>query len=137
MGGLTHTTTNLPTHTLLYGAGLPAKYWSSALIHPVYLQNHLVTTSTQRTPFEGFYGHKPDLSGLKTFGSWVCVKRTGHRRSKLGCHNFSGIFIGYTEFDHNIAYIDVGLGLVKTGHHAQFDEAWYLQPSCLPAAQLL
>jgi hypothetical protein len=26
---------------------------------------------------------------------------------------------------------------VKTSHHAQFDEAWYLQPSCPPAAQLL
>jgi hypothetical protein len=32
--------------TFLHGAGLPAKYWSSALIHAVYLQNHLVTTST-------------------------------------------------------------------------------------------
>jgi hypothetical protein len=95
------------THTLLNGAGLPAKYWSPALIHLVYLQNRLVTTSTQRTPFEGFYGHKPDLSGLKTFGSWVCVKRTGHRRSKLDRHDFSGIFIGYTTSDHNIAYIDL------------------------------
>jgi hypothetical protein len=27
--------------------------------------------------------------------------------------------------------------MVKTSHHAQFDEAWYLQPSCPPAAQLL
>ena len=26
---------------------------------------------------------------------------------------------------------------MKRSHHAQFDEAWYLQPTCLPAAQLL
>jgi hypothetical protein len=28
-------------------------------------------------------------------------------------------------------------GRVKTSHHAQFDEAWYLQPSRPPAPQLL
>ncbi len=28
-------------------------------------------------------------------------------------------------------------GIVKTNHHADFDEAWYLQPSRPPAAQLL
>jgi hypothetical protein len=26
---------------------------------------------------------------------------------------------------------------VKASHHAQFDKAWYLQPSCPPATQLL
>ncbi len=28
--------------TLLYGSGLPAKYWSSALMHSVYLHNRMV-----------------------------------------------------------------------------------------------
>jgi hypothetical protein len=93
--------------------------------------------STQRTPFEGIYGHEPVLPSLKTFGSWVCVERTGHHHSKLDHHDFSRIFIGYTASDHNIAYINLDLGLLKTSHHAQFNEAWYLQPSCPPAAQLL
>ena len=39
------------TRTLLYGAGLPAKYWSSALQHSVYLHNRLVHTVTKKTPF--------------------------------------------------------------------------------------
>jgi hypothetical protein len=29
----------IPTRSLLYGPGLPAKYWSAALIHAVYLHN--------------------------------------------------------------------------------------------------
>ena len=37
----------------------------------------------------------------------------------------------------NIRYIDLTSGIVKTSHHADFDEAWYLQPSRPPAAQLL
>jgi hypothetical protein len=33
--------------------------------------------------------------------------------------------------------LDLDYGLVKRSHHATFDEAWYLQPSQPPAAQLL
>ncbi len=71
------------TRTLLYEANLPAKYWSVALLHAVYLNNCLVHLVTKKTPFEGFYGHKPDIEYLKMFGSRVCVKRTGDRRNKL------------------------------------------------------
>ena len=38
--------------TLLYGLGLPAKYWSAALLHLAYLANHLVHTVTKKTPFK-------------------------------------------------------------------------------------
>ncbi len=65
------------TCSFLYGSGLPAKYWSEALIHAVYLHNWLVHAVTLRTPFESYYSMKPDLQYLKTFGSWVCVKSTG------------------------------------------------------------
>jgi hypothetical protein len=34
-------------------------------------------------------------------------------------------------------YLDTNSGIVKTCHHAVFDEAWYLQPTRPPAAQLL
>ena len=67
------------TRTLLYGAGLPAKFWSIALLHSVYLYNHLIHSATNKTPYEGWYGRKPDITHLKTFGSRVCVKRTGSR----------------------------------------------------------
>jgi hypothetical protein len=123
--------------TLLYGSGLPAKFWSAALLHAVYLHNRLVHSATNKTPYEGWYGRKPDVSHLKTFGSRVCVKRTGSRRCKLDRHDFTGIFLGYTATDQNIRYLDLDSGIVKTCHHAVFDEAWYLQPTRPPAAQLL
>ncbi len=74
---------------------------------------------------------------LKIFGSRVCVKRTGTQWCKLDCHDFTVIFLGYTATDQNIVYLDTTSGIVKSCHHAVFDEAWYLQPSCPPAAQLL
>jgi hypothetical protein len=123
--------------TLLYGANLPPKYWSAAAVHGVYLMNRRVHKTIGMTPYEAWWDELPDLSALKVFGSRVCVKVTGKRRSKLDRHNFSGIFIGYTATDDNIRYIDVDTGVTKASHHAVFDEAWYLQPSRPPMAQLL
>jgi hypothetical protein len=71
------------------------------------------------------------------FSSRVCVKRSGSRQSKLDHHDFKGIFLGYTATDQNIVYLDLDSGVVKCSHHAQFDEASYLQPTCPPASQLL
>jgi hypothetical protein len=89
------------------------------------------------TPFEAWYGVKPDLSRLRVFGSRVYVKRTGKRRSKLDRHDFTGIFLDYTATDENIRYVDVNTRIVKTSHHAIFDEAWYLQQRRPPFAQML
>jgi hypothetical protein len=125
------------TRTLLYGSGLPAKFWSAALLHSVYLHNRLVHSETNATPYERYFGTKPDLSHLKVFGSRVCVKRSGDRSSKLDRNDFTGIFLGFTATDHNIIYLDMDSGLVKRSHHAQFDEAWYLQSTRPPAAQLI
>ncbi len=108
-----------------------------ALLHSVYLHNRLAHGDTKKTPFKGYYGCKPDLSSLKLFGARVCVKRTGKRWGKLDRHDFTGVFLGYTATDQNITYLDLDSGIVKRSHHAQFDEAWYLQPSRPPAAQLL
>ena len=89
------------------------------------------------TPYEAWYGRCPDVTFLKTFGSKVCVRQSGSRWCKLDRHDFTGIFLGYTATDQNIMYLDTTSGIVKTCHHAVFDEAWYLQPTRPPAAQLL
>jgi hypothetical protein len=125
------------THCLLYGASLPATYWSYALVQEVYLLNRLLHSRTKHTPNKVWWGTQPYLSHLQAFGSQVCVKRTGHRCSKLDRHDFSGIFLGFTAMDQNVIYMDLVSGQIKSCHHAYFDEAWYLQPTRPPAAQLL
>ena len=125
------------TQTLLFGSSLPADNWSAALLHTVYLHNCLVHSETKKIPFEGYYGIKPDFVFLKLFGSHVCVKRTGNHCSKIDQHDFRVIFLRHASTDQNILYLDLDTGLVKCSHDAQLNEAWYLQPTCLPAAQLL
>jgi hypothetical protein len=39
---------------LLYGSGLPAQFWSAALLHAIYLHNQLAHLATGKTPFEGW-----------------------------------------------------------------------------------
>jgi hypothetical protein len=123
--------------TLLYRSGLPAKFLSAALVHSVYLHNRLVHSVTKMTPYEAWYSRQPDVSYLKTFGSCVCVKAPGLRHCKLDHNDYTGIFLGYTATNQNIRYIDTTSDIVKTSHCATFDEAWYLQPTRPPAAQLV
>ena len=103
----------------------------------MYLHNRLVHTVTKKTPFDALYGHKPNIGHLKLYGSRVCVKILGIWHGKLDRHDFKGIFLGYTAMGNNIDYLDLNSGVVKRCHHAQFDEAWYLQSNRPPAAQLL
>jgi hypothetical protein len=123
--------------TLLYSSGLPEKFWLAALLHTVYLHNHLVHSATSITPFEGWFGQKPNVAYLKTFGSWVCVKHSSSCSCKLNLHDFKGIFLGYTVTNQNIVYLDTMTGIVKSCHHTVFDKVWSLQPMQPPAAQLL
>ena len=127
----------ITVRVLLYSAGLHAKFWSAALLHAVYLHNRRCHRLLKITPFEAWYGIKPNLKHLKIFGSRVSVKRTGKRRAKLDRHSFRGIFLGYSATDHNIRYIDTTTGITKRSHHAVFDEAWYTADRRPPAAQFL
>jgi hypothetical protein len=125
------------TRALLYNEGLPARFWSAALLHSVHLHNRLAHSEMKKTFFKGYYGTKPDLSSIKVFGSCVCVRQSGKCQAKLDHHEFTGIFVGYLAKDQNNVYLDLNTAIVKTSHHATFDEAWYLQPTRPPAAQLL
>ena len=82
-------------------------------------------SATGLTPFEAWFQEIPDFSRLIIFGSRVCVRRTGKQQAKLDCHDFTGIFIGFSATYRNIHYLDENSGLVKTSTHATSDEAWY------------
>jgi hypothetical protein len=57
------------TRSLLYGAGLPARFWSAALLHAAYIHNCCVHTTTKITPYKGWFGRRPDLKHMRVFRS--------------------------------------------------------------------
>ena len=51
-------------------AGLPEKYWAEAVSTAAYLKNRVPTRSVaeKKTPYEKWYGRKPNVSHLRVFG---------------------------------------------------------------------
>ena len=58
------------SRTLLHDSQLPLCFWPYALTTAAYCNNRLATRSlVNLTPYEAYYGCKPDLSNLHLFGS--------------------------------------------------------------------
>jgi len=59
---------------MLFSSGLPKSLWGEAVSHAVYLKNRSSTRILdEKTPYEVFYGVKPNLRGLPEFGAKVWV----------------------------------------------------------------
>ncbi|KAJ9520488.1 hypothetical protein QJQ45_000244 [Haematococcus lacustris] len=71
------------------------QYWADAAKLSNYVRCVLPVTDQPLTPWESFFGVKPDLSGLKVFGSAVWVHVPAQKRSKLEAKAVRGVFVGY------------------------------------------
>ena len=115
---------------VLHSAGLGPEYWSFALLHCVYLKNRLPHRSINMSPYEAITTVKPDLSGLRIFGSRVYARTTEKRTGKLDMNNIrQGIFVGFTGTMKNVYYIDDLTKKTKIGSWIKFDEAHSTVPA--------
>ena len=86
------------TRSMIHHAKLPLQFWAEAVNTAVYLHNRSPTVALKdKTPFECWFGRKPDISNLRVFG-FVCYMHVpdGQRR-ELDPKSCKGIFIGYPE----------------------------------------
>jgi transposase InsO family protein len=82
--------------TILIESRLPLSLWAEAVSYAVYTKNRSPTTSIKgRTPYEVFWGEKPDISNLRVFGSQCYVHNNSPARRKLDARAFPAVFIGY------------------------------------------
>lgn len=69
--------------TMLAASHLPQDFWSFPYVTACYLHNRLPNTLTgNKTPYELFYGRKPQLDIVRTFGSTAFVHR--HKAQRHG-----------------------------------------------------
>ena len=55
-------------------AKVPLKFWAEAVNTAVYLHNRSPTSALKdKTPFECWFGEKPDVSNLRVFGCMCFV----------------------------------------------------------------
>jgi hypothetical protein len=91
---------------LLYSAGLHPRFWSSALVHAVYLKNRLYHKALCMTPHEAWTGDKPSLAHLRNFGSLFTARKPGKRPAKADRHTDHGVLLGYGSTPKHVRYFD-------------------------------
>ena len=84
--------------SMIYHARLPIEFWAEAVNTAVYIRNRSPTTALKnKTPFECWFNHKPDVSNLRVFGSLCYIHIPDQKRQKLDAKSYKGIFVGYPE----------------------------------------
>jgi len=82
--------------SMLKAKKMPAAFWGEAVSTAVFILNRAPTKSLDgTTPFEAWYGRKPDVSFLRTFGCIGHVKKTKPNLSKLEDRSTPIVFLGY------------------------------------------
>lgn len=83
---------------LLFDAKLEKKFWAEAAHTAVYLKNRSVSSSlVNKTPYEAWYGKKPDMGHIRLFGSLVMAHIPKERRLKWDKKAEQYILIGFSE----------------------------------------
>jgi hypothetical protein len=109
------------TRTLLVHAAADPSLWKEALETATLLYNVGPTKGRPLTPTELFYGVKPDVSSLRTFGCVAHVHIPSGQRSVFGPKTIPGMFIGYCP--QSKAYrVYIGNGVWKESRDVTFLE---------------
>ena len=77
---------------LLVGAKMDIKYWNEAVTHMNMLRNVILSRGEAITPFEKFFGRKPDYTNIFKFGQTVFAYK--HDQKKLDSTGEEGKYVG-------------------------------------------
>lgn len=111
--------------SMLFDAGLPDKFWPSAVSHAVHLMNRSPYRPLKdKTPFEAFTGKKPDVSNLAVFGcpAYGLIPVRSVDRPSFGDKTVKGIFLGISEQTGAYMIGDRKTGKIQSFRTARFDD---------------
>ena len=81
---------------MLIDAGLPPDdLWGEAVINANFIRNRSPVSKKDKTPWELFFGIKPDVSILRSFGSTAYAHIPKEKRTKLDDVSERGVMVGY------------------------------------------
>ena len=83
--------------SMLADAGMPKTLWAEALATACYVRNRSPVSGRDKTPWELFYGTKPNVAHLRTFGARAYALTPKELRTKLERVSSPGRFIGYPD----------------------------------------
>ena len=106
---------------------MPARFWGEAVTTAVFNLNSASTKTLKgKTPFEAWYGRKPSVSFLRTFGCIGHVRKTKPVLTKLEDRSTPMVLLGYKEGTKTYRLYDPRGGKVVVSRDVVFDEkaAW-------------
>ena len=112
---------------MMKAKGMPTRFWGEAMTTAVFILNRAPTKAlTGKTPFEAWYGRKPSVSFLWTFGCIGHVRKTKPNLTKLEDRSTPMVFLGYAEGTKAYCLYDPRGDKVLVSHDVVFDEeaAW-------------
>ena len=112
------------TRCLLHHKNLPLHFWGEAAITAVYIRNRVLTRglSPQTTPYHRWYGHAPNVSHLRVFGSecWYVVPK--RKIKKLNPRSRKAMMMGYSSQSKTYKLWDIELEKLITSRDVHFVE---------------
>jgi hypothetical protein len=82
--------------SMILHVGLSKAFWAEAVCNAAYVRNRVITTATAVTPYERWYGKKPDVSNLRVFGCTAYAHVPDASRQKLDQKAVKMRFVGYS-----------------------------------------
>src|SRR5882762_4729473 len=96
------------TTCMLESKKLAENLWAEAMHALVYIHNRVPNSYVkEKTPFEAYFGHKPDVSNLRVFGSTAWARIPLDKRRALQPKNIECMFIGYPDESKGFKLLDI------------------------------
>ena len=113
--------------SMMKAKGMPARFWCEAVTTVVLILNRSpIKALTGKMSIEAWYGRKPSMSFLRTFGYIGQVRKTKPNLTKLEDRSTPMVFLGYAEGTKVYRLYDLRRGKVLVSRDVVFDEkaAW-------------
>ena len=113
---------------LLHAKHLPLELWGEAISCAVYTLNRVTSKATPNTPFQSWYGTKPNVSNLRIFGSTAYIHIPKAERRKLDSKSLKCYFVGYCNTQKAYRFWEPISRKIKTSRDVIFDERTIYTP---------
>jgi transposase InsO family protein len=80
---------------MLEDSGLGEELWAEAMVTANYTRNRLPSRVHGKTPWEKFFGEKPNVSHMRVFGAHAYMHIPKENRKKMQSVSERGVFVGY------------------------------------------
>ena len=107
---------------LLKQANMSPTQWGQAILTSAYIKNRYLSVSIACTPFEQFYGKKPDISHFRIFREKCFAHVTENKRTKWEDKAVECKFLGYSEHIKGYKVVDIHTKKVFFNRDVKFIE---------------